>query len=178
MLITPTAIQKWRSRGLSMLDTKDSSAEISLSQQCLKASHPSRRAKQEQIEKFQGLIDYHKDVPLYQHGMGLIDNDLFETELTEPRKKAWKKIHSAIMDLEKKINDIQRFFQNSDNILGLVRGASGFRLKKIHTLGDKDHLTTLDWALIKVDGEKRKPSNEVSNLPTLSQYLQISLVYD
>lgn len=178
MLTTSTAVQKWRSRGLSMLDGKDSSVEISLSQQCLKISHPSRRAKQEQIEECQENIDSYKDSRQYKHGLDLMNHGLFDTELTERRKKAWKSHHSTVMDLEKKINDIQGFFQNFDNILGHVSSASGFRLKKLHTLGDEDHLTTFDWALIEVDVKKWKPSDEVSKLPTLSQYLQISLVVD
>jgi hypothetical protein len=112
------------------------------------------------------LIGWYKGNPLYQHGSNLKGNDLFD-ELTELRKQAWRRYHSKIMDCEKNINDIQRFFDNSDNILGPVRFASGYRLKNLHTLGDKDHPTNLDWALIKVN-EKRNPSNEVTNLPTLS----------
>ncbi|KAJ5167085.1 uncharacterized protein N7482_005866 [Penicillium canariense] len=152
------AVEKWRSRGLSMLSTKDPLAETSL-----KTSHPSRRAIQEQIDKHQGLIDCHKNHWLYRDGLDLIDNGLFDTELTELRKQSWKRVHSDVMDLEKRINDIQGFFQNSDNILGHVSVASDFRRKKLHTLSDKYHLTLLDWALISVDVEKRSPSNELED---------------
>ncbi|KAJ5681432.1 uncharacterized protein N7477_001372 [Penicillium maclennaniae] len=150
------AVLNWRSRGLSM-----SNRDSSMSQQYLKISHPSRHAKQEQIKKHQEFIDYQKLNPLYQHGLVLKNNDLFDTELTEPKKMAWQKLHSAVMNHEKKINDIQGFFQNSGNSLGCVRLASGFRSKKLHTLDDKSHPTNLDWALIMVDVKKRSPSNEL-----------------
>lgn len=178
MLITSTAVQRWRDCGLSMLDTKDSLAEISLSQQCLMTSHPSQRAKQKQVDEHQRRIVGLTHDRFYKQGLDLIDNDLFDTELTERQKENWKEGHSTVMDCEKRINDIQRFFQNSDNILGHVRGASGFRLKKIHTLDGTDHPTKLDWALIKVDVEKWQPSNKVTNLPTLSQYFKIGFFDD
>lgn len=150
-----------------MVPTKDAWAQVILAQQCLKTSHPSQLAKKEQIDEFRGDIKYQKSDHLYQHGLNLRDNDLFD-ELSELKKKLWNEIHSEVMDREKQIKDTQRFFQNSDNILGPVRVASGYRLKNLHTLGDKKHPTNLDWALIKVDVEKRNPSNKVTNLPALS----------
>jgi hypothetical protein len=113
------------------------------------------------------LVDWYKGSSIYQHGSNLKDNGLFD-ELTELRKERWRRYDSQIKDNDKSIKDIQRFFGNSNNILGPVRFASGYRLKNLHTLGDKDHPTNLDWALIKVDVEKRNPSNKVTNLPALS----------
>jgi hypothetical protein len=129
MLITSTAVQKWRSSGLSMVPTKDASAQVTLAQQCLKTSHPSQLAKKELIDEFRGDIKYQKSDHPYQHGLNLRDNDLFD-DPSELKKKLWNEIHSEVMDREKQIKDTQRFFQNSDNILGPVRVASEYRLKK------------------------------------------------
>lgn len=178
MLTTLTAVETWRNRGLSLLQTESSEAEVELAQQCLKTSHPSQRAKQEQIEINQASIKSTKNDTLYKHGLLLMENDLFDTELSEPRKETWRDFQSEIMDYEKRTNDIKAFFQNSNNILGFVRGASGFRSKKIHTLEGIDHPTNLDWALIKVDVKKWHPSNKVTDLPTLSQYFEISCFED
>jgi hypothetical protein len=114
----------------------------------------------------------------YQEGLDFIDNDLFDTELTERQQEIWNHDHSNFMDREKRLKELQGFFQNSANILGHVRGASGFRSKKIHTLAGIDYPTNLDWALIKVDVKKWHPSNKVIDLSTLSQYSEISFFED
>lgn len=159
------AVQKWRSHGLSLLDAKSSGAEASLARRCLQTSHPSPRAKKEQIDGHQSEI---KSMKIYQdflHGLGTKEHGLFDTELTESREKSWERQHSNIVNEEERIDDIQRFFQNSDNILGHVRFASGFRSRAFRALDGESYPTTLDWALIEVDAAKRTLSNKVSNIP-------------
>jgi len=133
-----------------------------MSRQFLRTSHPSLRAKKEQIDDHQEGIDWYCDQPRYKRALEMVKNDIFDM-LKEAQKEAWREDDSDIRELKGKINRIESFFRTSDNILGFVRVASGLRLKNIHTLGNITYPTNLDWALVEVDLEKRTPSNKVSN---------------
>lgn len=161
------AVQKWRNRGLSMQNTKEAVADGKLAEQYLLTSHPTLRAKKEQIGFHQGSIDDYHHIAMYSHGLELMRLGLFET-LSERKQASWNFHNSVVKDCEKRIDDIEKFFHNSRNILGPVKCASGFRSKNLHTLDGASYPTNLDWALVKVDTNKRPPSNKVNDLPPLS----------
>jgi len=177
VLITSIAVRECRSSGFK--PGAMSIAELSEARRWLTASHPSLRAKEEQITKLQAQISEYKSFEHYEFGLMLKDTDLYDTELSQVKKTRWEKTHSDILGFESQIERIERFFRNSDNVLGYVSSASGYKLTGRRTLdGEQYYPTILDWALIKVDVEKRNPSNKVSNLPTSCQYIKISLVDD
>lgn len=84
---------------------------------------------------------------------------------TKAKQETFQTLQKQIDDIEAKIENTQKFFENSSNILGLVHAGSGLRAKIIHTLEGDIYPTSLDWALIRVDDKCHSVTNEVRPLP-------------